>query len=106
MKFPLFYENFFKGIDVCQVSVVINYDPPVTHFDSQPDYETYLHRIGRTGRFGKAGIAINLVSDDFSLNVIERIAEHFGKNLWIYINLFQVQFKSNSLNFRIFLHLG
>ncbi|VDN59870.1 unnamed protein product [Dracunculus medinensis] len=70
-----------RGIDVCQVTVVINYDPPVTHFDSQPDYETYLHRIGRTGRFGKAGIAINLVSDDFSLNVIERIAEHFGKKI-------------------------
>ncbi|MCP9261437.1 ATP-dependent RNA helicase DDX19B [Dirofilaria immitis] len=68
-----------RGIDVSQVSVVINYDPPVTYADNpQPDYETYIHRIGRTGRFGKAGIAINLVSDDFSLSVIQRIADYFG----------------------------
>ncbi|OZC11772.1 DEAD/DEAH box helicase [Onchocerca flexuosa] len=72
-----------RGIDVSQVSVVINYDPPVTYTDNpQPDYETYIHRIGRTGRFGKAGIAINLVSDDFSLNVIQRIGDYFvlGRN--------------------------
>uniref|UniRef100_A0A1I7V5V8 RNA helicase n=1 Tax=Loa loa TaxID=7209 RepID=A0A1I7V5V8_LOALO len=68
-----------RGIDVSQVSVVINYDPPVTYVDNpQPDYETYIHRIGRTGRFGKAGIAINLVSDDFSLSVIQRIGDYFG----------------------------
>uniref|UniRef100_A0A915PKP5 Helicase C-terminal domain-containing protein n=1 Tax=Setaria digitata TaxID=48799 RepID=A0A915PKP5_9BILA len=68
-----------RGIDVSQVSVVINYDPPVTYTDNpQPDYETYIHRIGRTGRFGKAGIAINLVSDDFSMSVIQRIGEYFG----------------------------
>uniref|UniRef100_A0A1I8EWY4 RNA helicase n=1 Tax=Wuchereria bancrofti TaxID=6293 RepID=A0A1I8EWY4_WUCBA len=68
-----------RGIDVSQVSVVINYDPPVTFADNpQPDYETYIHRIGRTGRFGKAGIAINLVSDDFSLSVIQRIGDYFG----------------------------
>ncbi|CAG9535048.1 unnamed protein product [Cercopithifilaria johnstoni] len=68
-----------RGIDVSQVSVVINYDPPVTYADNpQPDYETYIHRIGRTGRFGKAGIAINLVSDDFSLSIIQRIGDYFG----------------------------
>ncbi|VDK82909.1 unnamed protein product [Litomosoides sigmodontis] len=68
-----------RGIDVSQVSVVINYDPPVTYSDNpQPDYETYIHRIGRTGRFGKAGIAINLVSDDFSLSIVQRIGDYFG----------------------------
>lgn len=62
--------------------MVINYDPPVTYTDNpQPDYETYIHRIGRTGRFGKAGIAINLVSDDFSLNVIQRIGDYFGNSI-------------------------
>lgn len=63
---------------------MINYDPPVTCSDDpQPDYETYLHRIGRTGRFGKAGIAINFVSDDFALSVIHRISEYFGtETLW------------------------
>jgi len=44
-----------RGIDVHQVSVVINYELPV-------EKETYLHRIGRGGRFGRRGVAINLVT--------------------------------------------
>ena len=39
-----------------QVSVVINYDLPQSK-------ETYIHRIGRSGRYGRKGVAINLVSD-------------------------------------------
>uniref|UniRef100_F1KUT1 RNA helicase n=2 Tax=Ascaris suum TaxID=6253 RepID=F1KUT1_ASCSU len=71
-----------RGIDVSQVTVVINYDPPLTFSETpQPDYETYLHRIGRTGRFGKAGIAINFVSNPFEVSVIERIGQHFGKEI-------------------------
>ncbi|CAG9464308.1 unnamed protein product [Pedinophyceae sp. YPF-701] len=46
-----------RGIDVQQVSLVINYDLP-----TQP--ENYLHRIGRSGRFGRKGVAINFVSTD------------------------------------------
>uniref|UniRef100_A0A7R9VM39 RNA helicase n=1 Tax=Chlamydomonas euryale TaxID=1486919 RepID=A0A7R9VM39_9CHLO len=46
-----------RGIDVQQVSLVINYDLP-----SQP--ENYLHRIGRSGRFGRKGVAINFVTRD------------------------------------------
>eukprot|EP00884_Botryococcus_braunii_P018271 jgi/Botrbrau1/5127/Bobra.0128s0035.1 len=46
-----------RGIDVQQVSLVINYDLP-----SQP--ENYLHRIGRSGRFGRKGVAINFVTKD------------------------------------------
>ncbi|CAG8462896.1 6338_t:CDS:10 [Ambispora gerdemannii] len=41
-----------RGIDVLQVNLVINYDLPVD-MHGNPDYETYLHRIGRTGRFGR-----------------------------------------------------
>jgi len=48
----------------------------VTH---QPDYDTYLHRIGRTGRFGKKGIAISFVSNTLDHLVLEQIEEHFGK---------------------------
>ncbi|VDD94962.1 unnamed protein product [Enterobius vermicularis] len=71
-----------RGIDASQVTIVINYDPPVTYSqDPQPDYETYLHRIGRTGRFGKAGIAINFASDQFSLDVIRKFEEHFGMKI-------------------------
>ncbi|CAM8920477.1 unnamed protein product [Rhodiola kirilowii] len=46
-----------RGIDVQQVSLVINYDLP-----TQP--ENYLHRIGRSGRFGRKGVSINFVTKD------------------------------------------
>ncbi|EEQ38308.1 putative ATP-dependent RNA helicase [Clavispora lusitaniae] len=46
-----------RGIDVQQVSLVINYDLPL-------DKENYVHRIGRSGRFGRKGVAINLITKD------------------------------------------
>eukprot|EP00413_Alexandrium_margalefii_P032213 CAMPEP_0204568182 /NCGR_PEP_ID=MMETSP0661-20131031/37034_1 /ASSEMBLY_ACC=CAM_ASM_000606 /TAXON_ID=109239 /ORGANISM="Alexandrium margalefi, Strain AMGDE01CS-322" /LENGTH=391 /DNA_ID=CAMNT_0051576175 /DNA_START=102 /DNA_END=1277 /DNA_ORIENTATION=+ len=46
-----------RGIDVQQVSLVINYDLP-------PNMENYLHRIGRSGRFGRKGVAINFVTNN------------------------------------------
>jgi len=46
-----------RGIDVSQVSLVINYDLPIHR-------ENYIHRIGRSGRFGRKGVAINFVTDD------------------------------------------
>lgn len=67
-----------KGIDVEQVSVVINFDLPVDK-DGNPDNETYLHRIGRTGRFGKRGLAINMVDSKMSMNILNKIQEHFSK---------------------------
>merc|ERR1712217_340625 len=45
-----------RGIDVQQVSLVINFDLP-------SKTENYLHRIGRSGRFGRKGVAINFVTD-------------------------------------------
>lgn len=46
-----------RGIDIQQLSLVINYDLP-----RQNNIESYIHRIGRTGRYGKSGLAINLVT--------------------------------------------
>ncbi|XP_029359141.1 ATP-dependent RNA helicase DDX19B isoform X3 [Echeneis naucrates] len=69
-----------RGIDVEQVSVVINFDLPVDK-DGNPDNETYLHRIGRTGRFGKRGLAINMVDSKMSMNILNRIQEHFNKKI-------------------------
>uniref|UniRef100_A0A6Q2Z2Z6 RNA helicase n=1 Tax=Esox lucius TaxID=8010 RepID=A0A6Q2Z2Z6_ESOLU len=69
-----------RGIDVEQVSVVINFDLPVDR-DGNPDNETYLHRIGRTGRFGKRGLAINMVDSKFSMNVLNKIQDHFNKKI-------------------------
>ncbi|XP_023936543.1 ATP-dependent RNA helicase me31b [Bicyclus anynana] len=58
---------FTRGIDVQAVNVVINFDFPRMA-------ETYLHRIGRSGRFGHLGIAINLITyeDRFALHRIEQ----------------------------------
>lgn len=59
-----------RGIDIQQISLVINYDIP---FKVEP----YLHRIGRSGRFGRKGCAINLVTYDDASNLkkIERYYE-------------------------------
>jgi translation initiation factor 4A len=46
-----------RGIDVQQVSLVINYDLPANR-------ENYIHRIGRGGRFGRKGVAINFLTSD------------------------------------------
>ena len=46
-----------RGIDVQQVSLVINYDLPANR-------ELYIHRIGRSGRFGRKGVAINFVKTE------------------------------------------
>merc|ERR1712032_1610626 len=52
-----------RGIDVPAVTLVVNYELPVLFGKrGQPNFETYIHRIGRTGRFGLKGIAVNLVS--------------------------------------------
>ncbi|KAI7794447.1 ATP-dependent RNA helicase DDX19A isoform X1 [Triplophysa rosa] len=69
-----------RGIDVEQVSVVINFDPPVDK-DGYPDNETYLHRIGRTGRFGKRGLAINMVDGQKSMEILRKIEKHFNKKI-------------------------
>ena len=56
-----------RGIDIQAVNVVINFDFPKTS-------ETYLHRIGRSGRFGHLGLAINLITheDRFGLVSVEK----------------------------------
>ncbi|PBP19721.1 DEAD/DEAH box helicase [Diplocarpon rosae] len=76
-----------RGIDIQAVNVVINFDFP-------KNAETYLHRIGRSGRFGHLGLAINLINwdDRFNLYNIERdlgteilpIPSNIDKNLYVY----------------------
>ncbi|KAG8269066.1 DEAD-box helicase Dbp80-like isoform X1 [Homalodisca vitripennis] len=69
-----------RGIDIEQVTIVVNFDLPIDQAGNA-DCETYLHRIGRTGRFGKAGLAINLVDGPQSRRVLIQIEEHFGKKI-------------------------
>ena len=68
-----------RGIDVEQVTIVVNYDMPTEKDETTADCETYLHRIGRTGRFGKHGLAINLIDSEKSLNILNEIERHFQK---------------------------
>ena len=58
-----------RGIDVQQVSVVINYDIP-------RDVANYLHRIGRSGRFGRKGVGINFVTES-SWETLDAIRTHY-----------------------------
>lgn len=67
-----------RGIDIEAVSVVVNYDLPLDKF-AAPDFETYLHRIGRTGRFGRYGLAVNFVNEGRDLPMLKKIEEHFGR---------------------------
>ncbi|KAI9223509.1 P-loop containing nucleoside triphosphate hydrolase protein [Blastocladiella britannica] len=62
-----------RGIDVPQINLVVNYDLPV-HGTGQPDYEAYMHRIGRTGRFGREGVSVNLVDSQRSMDIQNSIA--------------------------------
>merc|ERR1712155_260971 len=57
-----------RGIDVQQVSLVINYDLPTNR-------ENYIHRIGRGGRFGRKGVAINFVTDEDKRSL--QVHDHF-----------------------------
>lgn len=59
-----------RGIDVQQVSMVINYDLPLTR-------EAYIHRIGRSGRYGKKGVAVNFVKDGEDVKTLRNIEQYY-----------------------------
>ena len=59
-----------RGIDVQQVSLVINYDLP-------SNIESYIHRIGRSGRFGRKGAAINFLTN-YDLKKMEEIESFYS----------------------------
>ena len=63
-----------RGIDVQQVSLVINYDLP-------RDRESYIHRIGRTGRYGRKGVAINLIGCDNDIKQLADIQKFYNTQI-------------------------
>lgn len=87
-----------RGIDIQAVNVVINFDFP-------KNAETYLHRIGRSGRFGHLGLAINLITyeDRFNLYRIEQelgteiqpIPSNIDKRLYVAPSLIDADSQSN-----------
>jgi ATP-dependent RNA helicase DDX19/DBP5 len=73
-----------RGFDQAQVTLVVNYDFPVKnttsrHAYAEPDYETYLHRIGRSGRFGRKGAAFNLLVTEEDKRNLRKIEQHFNR---------------------------
>merc|ERR1712046_219201 len=65
---------FGRGIDIERVNIVINYDMP-------EDSDTYLHRVGRAGRFGTKGLAIAFVSTEDDEKVLKDVQERFEVNI-------------------------
>jgi superfamily II DNA/RNA helicase len=65
-----------RGIDIPQVNMVINYDLP-------PNKETYVHRIGRCGRFDKKGVAITLVksTDPCDIKTFNRMKHYYNMDI-------------------------
>lgn len=70
-----------RGIDIQSVTMVINYDVPTMADGRTPDPETYLHRIGRTGRFGRVGVALTFVHDMASWQQLNEIAQYYRTDL-------------------------
>ncbi|KAM0719285.1 hypothetical protein Q7P37_005190 [Cladosporium fusiforme] len=62
-----------RGLDIPSVDLVINYDLP-------PDSKTYVHRVGRTARAGKSGVAISIVTQ-YDIEIYQRIEKALGKKL-------------------------
>jgi len=62
-----------RGIDVQQVSLVINFDLPTQK-------ENYIHRIGRSGRFGRKGVAINFVTND-DVRALQEIQQFYSTQI-------------------------
>eukprot|EP00802_Teleaulax_amphioxeia_P009612 Tamp_09632.p1 GENE.Tamp_09632~~Tamp_09632.p1 ORF type:complete len:216 (-),score=55.92 Tamp_09632:834-1481(-) len=62
-----------RGLDVSQVSLVINYDLPNNR-------ELYIHRIGRSGRYGCKGVAINFVNPD-DIRILRDIEEYYSTQI-------------------------
>ncbi|XP_040373204.1 DEAD-box ATP-dependent RNA helicase 38 [Rosa chinensis] len=74
-----------RGFDSQQVNCVVNYDLPIKYqawsrkqAAPEPDYEVYLHRCGRAGRFGRKGAVFNLLCHDSDQQLMGKIEQHYS----------------------------
>lgn len=65
---------FGRGIDIERVNIVINYDMP-------DGADSYLHRVGRAGRFGTKGLAITFAASAEDSTVLNQVQERFEVNI-------------------------
>lgn len=63
-------EIFGRGIDIEKINIVFNFDMP-------SESDSYLHRVGRAGRFGTKGLAITFVESDEDKKVLDDIQKRF-----------------------------
>lgn len=63
-----------RAVDFPNVRVIVNFDLPLG-IDGQPSYKLYLQRVGRTGRFGRDGIVLNLISNVQSFQTYKKVSE-------------------------------
>jgi len=80
-----------RGVDVAKVNIVINYDFPSSHEDKDASSvaastpqdpvsiaaDTYLHRVGRAGRFGNRGLAVSFLSSELDRKVFDTVQSRF-----------------------------
>merc|ERR1719384_1781753 len=65
---------FGRGVDIERVNIVINYDMPNSS-------DTYLHRVGRAGRFGTKGLSLTFVSSEEDTDILKKVQERFEVNI-------------------------
>lgn len=65
---------FGRGIDIERVNIVVNYDMP-------DGADSYLHRVGRAGRFGTKGLAVTFVSSAEDSEILNKVQERFEVNI-------------------------
>lgn len=70
-----------RGIDIERVNIVINYDMPETDERHGNGADTYLHRVGRAGRFGTKGLAITFVASQEDTNVLNQVQDRFDVDI-------------------------
>ncbi|ORZ37023.1 P-loop containing nucleoside triphosphate hydrolase protein [Catenaria anguillulae PL171] len=67
-----------RGFDVLQVNLVVNLDLHKHALTDRPDFQAYIHRVGWTDRFGRAGVAIYFIDRPEAERIMESIRQHYG----------------------------
>lgn len=91
-----------RGIDVPEIQIVINFDVPTQRVGQEVrgDAENYMHRIGRTGRFGSKGIAVSIYDRDCDKEYLTQIMDEYsmGEKLGVLAGKEHLQTLFNELN--------